>query len=128
MITGIFFHHLQKCLAALPRQSGQKLSVMCRGRPSGHCTAYTVLGSDSGTETQGESLLEINHLFVLKHGAECRRATRAGPVLLWLGPQKAASAHFRRRRSLDDWRAHRFRDQARVPAQLFKPGKAGFRG
>ena len=46
---------------------------------SGHCTAYTVLGSDSGTETQCESLLEINHLFVLNtvpNVAELREQVR----------------------------------------------------
>ncbi|MEP6020632.1 MAG: hypothetical protein ABJ251_19325 [Paracoccaceae bacterium] len=46
---------------------------------SGHCTAYTVLGSGSGTETQGESLLEINHLFVLNtvpNVAELREQVR----------------------------------------------------
>lgn len=32
---------------------------------SGHCTAYSVLGSGSGTETQAESLLENNHFLVL---------------------------------------------------------------
>lgn len=46
---------------------------------SGHCTAYTVLGSGARTETQGERLLEINHLFVLNtvpNVAELREQVR----------------------------------------------------
>ena len=47
----------------MPHRSKAERDV-ARGS-SGHCTAYTVLGAGPGTEIQGESLLEINHLYVL---------------------------------------------------------------
>lgn len=53
----------QKDPVALPRPSQADRKV-AKSSPN-HCTAYTVLGSDEGVVMQGESYLELCHLYLL---------------------------------------------------------------